>query len=140
MVWPESIAKLFSSAATRQPLIRTNGYSSSMTSCWARLEKTACGNQQLMTELISVFLRESIRLRDALRESIPEKEVRATRVAAHTLKGAALAIGAVPLCEVTAILENKAREQHLDGAHKDLERIELVLEKTIEAAQQGAPS
>ncbi len=104
---------------------------------WARLEKTASGNQQLMTELLEVFLRECLKLRDALRQSVPQNEMKATRLAAHTLKGAALAIGAIPLREDTAILENKARDQNLDGASEDLESIELVLDKTMQIVERG---
>ncbi|MDN3521686.1 response regulator [Halomonas ramblicola] len=74
------------------------------------------GNRALLGEMVELFLTESPRLLDAIDAAIAAADAQALRQAAHTLKGAALVVGARALGSRALELETTARAGELGDA------------------------
>ncbi len=87
------------------------------------------GGDSLLTEIVEMFLSDCPLRLEKIRTSIGEGDVTGTEDGAHSLKGAAGAVGAMGLHAICAELEMKAMSGSLDGAGEYLRRISDELDK-----------
>ena len=66
---------------------------------WSEGLRAAQGDADLLKQIFEAFLEELPRLTKAIREAIHEKDARALRAAAHTLKGSSSTFGAVKVAD-----------------------------------------
>jgi len=69
------------------------------------------GDENLLSELVRVFLSECPKLMAKIREGIDEKDSAKLRIAAHALKGSASHFGAGPTCKAAQKMEALAEQQ-----------------------------
>ena len=81
----------------------------------ALLDRVA-GDEQLMAEVIRMFLEDCPTRMAAIRQAVEEKSPASIRSAAHALKGAAGNLGANGLFEAAGILERVGAESRIDAA------------------------
>ena len=74
------------------------------------------GNQELLQELIDVFLEDAPQLMDLVRKALGDCDAGAVYRAAHTLKGSAGNFGAPAVVGLALGLEADAREGDLEAA------------------------
>jgi CheY-like chemotaxis protein len=77
---------------------------------WEKLNSLVHGDRRLRDEIIEVFLQELETLENALEASLRETASQQTASTAHTLKGAAFAVGAETLCQAAQRLEQACRD------------------------------
>ncbi|MDG2219880.1 MAG: PAS domain-containing protein [Rubripirellula sp.] len=75
---------------------------------WEHASKTVGGNDQLLVELLTVYLGETQTLVGEIRKGIEREDRVLLRRAAHTLKGASISVGAVRLAKIAGLLERDA--------------------------------
>lgn len=75
----------------------------------AQLERATFGDQALARDVLSLF---SERAETLLADIVDARDARSRRDAAHSLKGAALGVGAVAVAEAAAELEAVAGDPH----------------------------
>ncbi|MFC3285714.1 response regulator [Litchfieldella rifensis] len=98
------------------------------------------GNRQLLDEMAELFCQESPGLMVEIETAITERDAVALRRAAHTLKGAALVVGARSVGDAAAELETMARSGELGGAAKAFDTLKerlTELEPVLEAVRRG---
>ena len=86
------------------------------------------GDLGLLQRLYRYFLDERPKLGRTLSTALAEGDFEALQEAAHSLKGAAIAIGAEAVGGVLLSLENAARHKNADSARRDLVRLDRELE------------
>jgi CheY-like chemotaxis protein/HPt (histidine-containing phosphotransfer) domain-containing protein len=74
------------------------------------------GDEELLEELVTIFLDNSLQLMNEIRESLARGDSKRLRHAAHTLKGSAANFGTSPVCEEAARLEMMGHNEDLTGA------------------------
>jgi len=74
------------------------------------------GDEELLEELVTIFLDDSLQLMNEIRESLARGDSKRLRHAAHTLKGSAANFGTSPVCEEAARLEMMGHNENLTGA------------------------
>lgn len=76
-----------------------------------------CGDAELLDELIGLMIEQSRGLVRDIEAALLRGDVAAVCIAAHTIRGSAANLEAVPLRDAAGVLENLAREGDLrDGA------------------------
>lgn len=86
------------------------------------------GDLGLLRRLYRYFLDERPRLSRTLSAALAEGDFEAMQEAAHSLKGAAIAIGAEAVGGILLSVEGAARNKDADGARRDLTRLDRELE------------
>jgi PAS domain S-box-containing protein len=100
-------------------------------------ELQAEGEPDFLTELIDLYLEESIRLLERMRQAVSENELGALRKAAHALKGSCGNMGAKTLMGYCAELEELSGRGDLDAARAYLPRVELEYARVQTALQEN---
>ncbi len=77
---------------------------------WEKLNALVHGDRRLRDEIIGVFLQEIETLENALQVASRETSSQTAASTAHTLKGAAFAVGAEALCQAAQRFEHACRE------------------------------
>ncbi len=90
---------------------------------------------ELLTEIIDAYLEQGVELLAALERSITEKDATGLREAAHSLKGASYNVGAVPLAEITSILEQKGANADWQGVDESFSELKSCYQESIVAIQ-----
>ncbi len=85
----------------------------------AQLDRSTLGDRALQLELLALFDRQAKGLLAEI-ESMPDMTAR--QAAAHTLKGAALGVGALAVADAAQYFEETAGEGSLDSARTRLQR------------------
>lgn len=80
-----------------------------------RLLETVGGDQGFVTELIETFLEEAPTMLAEIRSALEAQDAELLRRAAHSLKSNAAQFGAARLQSLCLQLEQRAKEQQLDG-------------------------
>ncbi len=86
------------------------------------------GDIGLLQRLYRHFLDERPKLSRALSDALEKGDFEALQDAAHSLKGASIAIGAEAVGETLLSLETSARTKDADGARRNLKRLDRELE------------
>ncbi|AKB18132.1 PAS domain-containing protein [Methanosarcina sp. WWM596] len=92
------------------------------------LERTE-GDEELLREMVRIFLGMSPELLDSLNKAIRKGEAEELRQSAHNLKSAAGSIGAKRVFRAAYYLEQIGRENKMDLAYKKFEEIKIRLEE-----------
>ncbi len=95
---------------------------------WA---KAGTASKEILQELIDMFLKESPRQLQALRQAVESGDPVATWQAAHRLKGSGFPIGAVVFTELCLELEMMGRSNRLTNALQVLESLETEQRRLI---------
>jgi len=88
--------------------------------------------QEILLDLIQIFLKESREGMQKLRQSIQINATDAALRTAHTLKGASLPLGALPFSQACARLEIAMRKKELDQVLPLMQDIEIAYEQLLE--------
>jgi CheY-like chemotaxis protein len=95
--------------------------------------KRVGGDEELLNELIEIFLQETPKLMNQVREAIAEQDSPTLRRAAHSIKGSASNFGAAAVCTTAARLEKMGQVNDLTGTEPALAELQNALEKTLAA-------
>ena len=87
----------------------------------------AGGDRRLLKQVVTLFRSDSAARLRAIDRAIRAKDGEALRVAAHTLKGAAAAVGAISSRTLAAALEQMGRSRHLRDAAQTMGELRQVL-------------
>ena len=90
---------------------------------WERAFETVGGDQQLLTDLIIVFLRERDAMLASIQTAIRSHNDKELRLSAHSIKGALAHLGAHEATNLAIRLEEMALSQKMDGAQEVFERL-----------------
>jgi GAF domain-containing protein/CheY-like chemotaxis protein/HPt (histidine-containing phosphotransfer) domain-containing protein len=90
---------------------------------------TVEGDRTLLAELAALFVQDYRGRLAELRQALEVGDARSAERAAHTLKGAAASLGALPSRQQAGEVERAARERRLEDATAALGRLELELER-----------
>ncbi|TWU36128.1 PAS domain-containing protein [Novipirellula artificiosorum] len=132
---PESMAPPNAKAIETDPNRETSREPESAESAkmidWQRLNQTVGEDRELTVELFQAFSEESKTLRKNVADAINHRDPAALKSNAHTLKGAALAIGATQVAETTAKLEQYNLDEDIDAAEEDLAYLADAIDQTL---------
>jgi CheY-like chemotaxis protein/HPt (histidine-containing phosphotransfer) domain-containing protein len=102
------------------------------------LREPGAGGDQMLHELISVYLRTSPKIVADLRQAADTRQVALIAQAAHLLRGSSINFGADRLCAICEDLEQKSGEDALDivsslaeDAEREFERVRQALEHEL---------
>lgn len=95
----------------------------------AHLARQTAGDESLRREVLVLFDGQCGKMQAAIRAGLAQGDVRAVSDAAHTLKGAALGVGAQGVAEAALALETAPPERRKAAA--------ALLEAAIAAAQKA---
>ncbi len=98
------------------------------------------GIPKILQELIEIYLADTPRLMNDLREAVKSKNTSALRMAAHSLKSSSANLGANRLSALFRHMEEMARSQNLQGADDFLAKAEQeydAVQKTLRMELQG---
>src|SRR5439155_61034 len=74
------------------------------------------GDEELLKELVAVFLDDSVQLMNEIREALARRDSKMLQCAAHALKGSAANFGTSAVCEAASRLEMIGQNENLVGA------------------------
>ena len=94
-----------------------------------QLQANCGGDQELLREIVAVFLDDSPRLLSEIRQAIQENNSRRLQLAAHTLKGAASNFGAAVAVGAALTLEHQGRTGEMAGARAAYPALEQAIEQ-----------
>jgi len=92
---------------------------------WEELRSNCGEDEELMRELIHIFLEESPQMLEDIRKSWRAQNPTALKQTAHRLKGSLVSLAAKPAAQYANILEQMGHEAQLesaDGAMAELDR------------------
>ena len=92
------------------------------------------GGEEFLTEVVDVFLADAPGLVTDLRSSLERRDIEELRRAAHTLKSNGSTLGAMEFASLCRTVEQRAKDGHLDGVSRLVDRIEQeyrTLEETL---------
>jgi HPt (histidine-containing phosphotransfer) domain-containing protein len=89
------------------------------------------GSEDLLVDVIQLFLEDGPQLLGKIREGLGAGDSRATRAAAHALKGSAANFGAAPVVDVARAIEMAASAGCLDAAADAVPALESGLERLV---------
>ncbi|HEY8108359.1 MAG TPA: GAF domain-containing protein [Gaiellaceae bacterium] len=101
------------------------------------------GGDEFLGEVVDAFLADAPALIATLRSSLDEQNAEELRRAAHTLKSNGATLGAAEFAELCRTLEQRAKDDELDGASELVGRIEdeyRALEEALSALVSGSPA
>ncbi len=85
------------------------------------------GDQNLLSELASLFLKESVETLGALKQALAAQDARAVMELAHRLRGSASNFGAEATCNAAQRLESLGRSRSLQGGEEALAELETTV-------------
>jgi HPt (histidine-containing phosphotransfer) domain-containing protein len=99
------------------------------------------GNMKLLARVRALFVEQTPRLLQGIREAINTRDAETIRQKAHTLKGAVANFGAAGAVHAASEIERAGKEEAIDRAAELLPLLEAKLrdlEEKLEAALSGA--
>jgi HPt (histidine-containing phosphotransfer) domain-containing protein len=99
------------------------------------LEATG-GDEELLREIVSIFLEDYPRMVEELGNAIARGDVEAARRAAHTLKGSVAVLGGKALSAAAKEAEDCARAGDLDAAGSVFDRIEQEAARLVRLLEE----
>jgi len=94
----------------------------------ASILKRLEGNQELLTELVQLFLGEVPQLIEAMRSALQQGDMQELGRSAHSMKGAASNFSAYGTVNAASQLENEAKNGDSESAKASLAILEVVVE------------
>jgi HPt (histidine-containing phosphotransfer) domain-containing protein len=91
------------------------------------------GAPSLLAKVIGVYLDNSPTLMQRLREAVAQGDAVALREAAHSLKSSSANLGAAPLATLCKELEQRGREQRIEGTAALLAEVQTQYSRVREA-------
>jgi len=91
---------------------------------WDDLRSNCGEDEDLMRELIQIFLAESPQMLEDIRKSWEAKDAVALKQTAHRLKGSLVSLAANPAAHYANTLEQMGHEAKLEGAGKVLAELD----------------
>lgn len=85
------------------------------------------GDEELLKELVALFLDDSVQLMNEIRESLARRDSKTLRHAAHALKGSAANFGTTAVCEAASRLEMLGQNEDLVGAEATWAELEEAM-------------
>jgi HPt (histidine-containing phosphotransfer) domain-containing protein len=95
------------------------------------------GDEQLLDEVLSVFMEELPLMVDDIRTAVSGQSAETVMRAAHSIKGALLNISAESSADLACKLEELGRTERLDGSRELLAELEVELGR-LERAISGS--
>jgi HPt (histidine-containing phosphotransfer) domain-containing protein len=89
------------------------------------------GSQELLEELIQLFLEEAPQLVAAMREALEKGDMPGLRQSAHSMKGAASNFAAYATANAASQLEDDAKNSNAESAKASLSALEAVTERLL---------
>ena len=99
------------------------------------------GDEELLQQLIDIFMTESKPLQEQVAQSVRENDAQALERGAHKLKGAVSVFGASQAMQAAQALEKMGKQCELNGAPdalRELEKQMAALENALSALKRGA--
>jgi PAS domain S-box-containing protein len=96
-------------------------------------ELEALGRSGLFEEMLDLFREEGAKRVAELRDALAERDAVLVHRLAHTMKGEALSWGATDLIETSRLIEERARDGHLNNLERPLEELAVIFEATVVA-------
>jgi HPt (histidine-containing phosphotransfer) domain-containing protein len=90
---------------------------------WTTALENVNGNQELLVEVVQLFLDDSSRMLNLIRQSIGDGDADSLQQTAHALKGAMLFLGETRASVEAQSLENIGHSGDLDDAKRTLENL-----------------
>ena len=106
---------------------------------WGIALEQSGGNDELLRELITIFMEESGQLMAALRQAIAQQHAGEVRRLAHTIKGSANHFAARATVAAALQLERMGRDGELAGAEEACGRLEQELAQLQQALAESFP-
>jgi HPt (histidine-containing phosphotransfer) domain-containing protein len=110
---------------------------------WLAALSAVNGDHQLLRDIVDAFLNESPRLIESIEQAITGSDHRAVRIAAHSLKGSMLFLGATQSLEHAAVLEQAGVSGDLTGAADAFsllqQRMQPLMAALTKYAEDGIP-
>jgi two-component system, sensor histidine kinase and response regulator len=94
------------------------------------------GDEELLNEIIVIFLEDAPRLFLALKQSRVDKDQKSTERQAHSLKGASANVGATVLQDISMRAEVMIREGDWTGLENLLPEMERTLHGTLDLLRE----
>lgn len=82
------------------------------------------GAPNLVSRLVGLYLKGTPPLIEQMRKACAEGDAAALRMAAHTLKSSSANVGAMKLHDLCKDLEDRARDQQIEGASERIGQVE----------------
>ena len=98
---------------------------------WDEALSIVAGKQDLLLELVEIFLNEGPRLVGVAQQALADHDGGALQIAAHTLKGNARYFGAQPAAEAAFAVERCAAQGELDTAAPLLARLASRIDQLL---------
>ena len=98
---------------------------------WAEARATAVGDEELLRELLSMYIGESATLLQQISTSIDAQDAAALRRASHTLGGASRSVGADQTVMIARRLESIGEEGPLDQASSALADLQASIDTAV---------
>lgn len=89
------------------------------------------GNQELLTELVQLFLGEAPHLMEAMRKALRQGDMQELGRSAHSMKGAASNFSAYETVSAASQLENDAKKGDAELVKASLATLEVVVERLL---------
>jgi HPt (histidine-containing phosphotransfer) domain-containing protein len=100
------------------------------------------GSQELLTELVQLFLVEAPQLIEAMRKALQQGDMQELGRSAHSMKGAAGNFSAHGTVSAASQLENYAKKGDAESAKATLATLEAIVERLLPelaSMSQGSP-
>lgn len=103
---------------------------------WEQAFETVGGDRQLLTDLLTVFLRDRNSMVQNIETAIKEQNSKELRLSAHSIKGALTHLGARESAKLAMQLEELGTKQNLQNAEKIFSEFELSLGPLCEEMEE----
>jgi two-component system sensor histidine kinase/response regulator len=103
------------------------------------LRRRVSGDDELMTEVIRLFLDDLPLRLAAIKDAVTSRNADALRSAAHTLKGSAGNLSAAGLFEAARVLERIGAESRMDAAEAASRQLTVEASNIIDVLRRHAP-
>jgi CheY-like chemotaxis protein len=105
---------------------------------WTAALDYVAGDDQMLRDLVNIFLTEAPRWMQELREAVSASQVADVKRTAHNLKGSVRLFGSKSAFDSAFLLEQMSRSGNLSGAPAALASLEQSIERLLRALRQYA--
>jgi HPt (histidine-containing phosphotransfer) domain-containing protein len=106
---------------------------------WQAALEHAGGDRELLTDLVGIFLDESLNNLADIRKSLKDGDAKLLQRASHMLKGSLRIFESTRASELAFQLETMGREESLSGAPAVVPQLEDQLELVMAELRNGVP-
>lgn len=99
-------------------------------------ELQAPTGNDLLKQIFDIYLEETPKQLDALRQAAAQQDATGLSQVAHSMKSSSTNIGATELSKICAVLEKKARENNLKTITTDVSDLGLMAQQVLDEIEQ----